>query len=275
MTGKSKNLLTALLVFCICWNPEEEDSNASEGMDGLTRKPLLSGSSSSRKPPGPAVNHAVMFVDNRIQKSMLLDLNKEIMNELGVTVVGDIIAILKHAKVVHCQDMCKAATESVPCSPSPLQGSQAMEECGSFLLFPLEMGSYCVALLIDPEEEEATDPGVEETPFCSLAKGLGCMLSIDETPHLYAQALPQASSKPQKLGRHISKVCPDPLCHDYWNTGSSAALCSTLPHGDTIPGSFGLLIDSLYITQQLVGNMKLEMIRIRNCTGRHVSEIPA
>lgn len=39
----------------------------------------------------------------RIQKSMLLDLNKEIMNELGVTVVGDIIAILKHAKVVHRQ----------------------------------------------------------------------------------------------------------------------------------------------------------------------------
>ncbi|XP_055450821.1 uncharacterized protein C19orf47 homolog isoform X2 [Psammomys obesus] len=73
-------------------------------------------------PPGPAVNYAVMFVDNRIQKSMLLDLNKEIMNELGVTVVGDIIAILKHAKVVHRQDMCKAATESVPCGPSPLQG---------------------------------------------------------------------------------------------------------------------------------------------------------
>ncbi|XP_058530735.1 uncharacterized protein C19orf47 homolog isoform X2 [Ochotona princeps] len=73
-------------------------------------------------PAGPAVNYAVMFVDNRIQKSMLLDLNKEIMNELGVTVVGDIIAILKHAKVVHRQDMCKAATESVPCSPSPLPG---------------------------------------------------------------------------------------------------------------------------------------------------------
>ncbi|XP_030895110.1 uncharacterized protein C19orf47 homolog [Leptonychotes weddellii] len=73
-------------------------------------------------PPGPAVNYAVMFVDNRIQKSMLLDLNKEIMNELGVTVVGDIIAILKHAKVVHRQDMCKAATESVPCNPSPIPG---------------------------------------------------------------------------------------------------------------------------------------------------------
>ena len=34
---------------------------------------------------------------------MLLDLNKEIMNELGITVVGDIIAILKHAKIVYRQ----------------------------------------------------------------------------------------------------------------------------------------------------------------------------
>ncbi|KAM6111600.1 uncharacterized protein C19orf47 homolog [Phoenicopterus ruber ruber] len=69
-------------------------------------------------PPGPAVNYAVMFVDNRIQKNMLMDLNKEIMNELGITVVGDIIAILKHAKIVYRQEMCKAATESL-CPSSP------------------------------------------------------------------------------------------------------------------------------------------------------------
>ncbi|XP_074876126.1 uncharacterized protein C19orf47 homolog [Buteo buteo] len=69
-------------------------------------------------PPGPAVNYAVMFVDNRIQKNMLMDLNKEIMNELGITVVGDIIAILKHAKIVYRQEMCKAATELL-CPSSP------------------------------------------------------------------------------------------------------------------------------------------------------------
>ena len=45
-------------------------------------------------PPGPSVSYAVMFVDHRVQKSMLLDLNKEIKEELGVTVVGDTIAIL-------------------------------------------------------------------------------------------------------------------------------------------------------------------------------------
>lgn len=51
---------------------------------------------------GPLVA-SLLTLPHRIQKSMLLDLNKEIMNELGVTVVGDIIAILKHAKVVHRQ----------------------------------------------------------------------------------------------------------------------------------------------------------------------------
>lgn len=52
--------------------------------------------------PGSPVA-SLLTLPCRIQKSMLLDLNKEIMNELGVTVVGDIIAILKHAKVVHRQ----------------------------------------------------------------------------------------------------------------------------------------------------------------------------
>lgn len=39
----------------------------------------------------------------RIQKNMLMDLSKDIMMDLGITVVGDIIAILKHAKQVYRQ----------------------------------------------------------------------------------------------------------------------------------------------------------------------------
>ena len=34
---------------------------------------------------------------------MLMDLSKEIMMDLGITVIGDIIAILKHAKLVYRQ----------------------------------------------------------------------------------------------------------------------------------------------------------------------------
>ena len=54
-------------------------------------------------PPSDAANYAVIFSDNRIQKDMLLDLNKEYLNDMAITVMGDIICILKHAKVVHAQ----------------------------------------------------------------------------------------------------------------------------------------------------------------------------
>ncbi|KAJ7990436.1 hypothetical protein DPEC_G00300300 [Dallia pectoralis] len=72
-------------------------------------------------PAGLAVNYAVSFVDNRIQKNMLMDLSKEIMMDLGITVIGDIIAILKHAKQVYRQDMCKMATQAITSGQSNIK----------------------------------------------------------------------------------------------------------------------------------------------------------
>ncbi|XP_051580352.1 uncharacterized protein C19orf47 homolog [Myxocyprinus asiaticus] len=72
-------------------------------------------------PPGLAVNYAMSFVDNRIQKNMLMDLSKEIMMDLGITVIGDIIAILKHAKHVYRQDMCKMTSEAISSGQTSVQ----------------------------------------------------------------------------------------------------------------------------------------------------------
>ncbi|XP_052323193.1 uncharacterized protein C19orf47 homolog isoform X7 [Oncorhynchus keta] len=71
-----------------------------------------------------------------VQKNMLMDLSKEIMMDLGITVIGDIIAILKHAKQVYrqllqyclsptspslLQDMCKMATQAITSGQSSVQ----------------------------------------------------------------------------------------------------------------------------------------------------------
>jgi len=54
-------------------------------------------------PPGDAANYAVTFTDNRITRTMLLDLTKEYLTDMGIGILGDVIAILKHAKTVYSQ----------------------------------------------------------------------------------------------------------------------------------------------------------------------------
>ena len=53
--------------------------------------------------------YANAFVDNRLTENMIPDLNKSILTDLGITIVGDIIAILKHTIHITEQNTKKLA----------------------------------------------------------------------------------------------------------------------------------------------------------------------
>lgn len=46
-----------------------------------------------------STTYATAFADNRLTEDMVPELNKGVLKELGITIIGDIIAILKHAAV--------------------------------------------------------------------------------------------------------------------------------------------------------------------------------
>ncbi|XP_013405739.1 uncharacterized protein C19orf47 [Lingula anatina] len=73
-------------------------------------------------PAGESTNYAVTFTDNRMKSDMLLDLNKEYLNDMGITMMGDVIAILKHAKAVHTQTVREKALKG---TNTPVSQSQS------------------------------------------------------------------------------------------------------------------------------------------------------
>ena len=88
-------------------------------------------------PSAPAKTYAALFVENKIRGDTLTDLNKEYLLYMGFTVTGDIIRILKHAKIVVSKWKEKILLKDDPTgaekgrSPGPEVVRAKLEKCSS------------------------------------------------------------------------------------------------------------------------------------------------
>jgi len=94
---KAGNVQCASMLFALCcWC---DVSETGKGLAAVWFKFFLD----AGVPASDAGNYAVKFTEHRIQPDMLSDLTKEYLNDMGITLLGDVIVILKHARMEHAK----------------------------------------------------------------------------------------------------------------------------------------------------------------------------
>ncbi|XP_067943241.1 interferon regulatory factor 2-binding protein-like A [Watersipora subatra] len=162
-------------------------------------------------PARQAANYAVNFVDNRITKDMLCDLDKDYLRELGVTVLGDLIAILKHSKKVASQSSKKSEIQMVR-TPDGLKKSTPVSRLVDHILKSNDSSPPSPIIPKEPSEDDDNEDVVIETaPIIQVSAMASKLRSGRMAPNPRIKKVPVASTTMAQKRRVASPIEIDKL----------------------------------------------------------------
>ncbi|XP_049857516.1 uncharacterized protein LOC126338486 isoform X3 [Schistocerca gregaria] len=90
-------------------------------------------------PPNVSASYASSFCQNRIHLNMVLELNRDLLKELGVNLIGDAIAILRHAKSFHEKNVRQKILDIM--SSECQKEHKKTEECSKKVVYTTDVAS--------------------------------------------------------------------------------------------------------------------------------------
>jgi len=168
-------------------------------------------------PGGPAGDYAIIFSDNRMRMDMLNELNKEILADLGIKVMGDVIAILRHSKKVYAEISRSAAEEF------DVNNTKSRDEKGRNQIHSDTKTKPQTDLIVPPERKR--DPGVKEPPKLARERR-------ENRPEGTSPAAGSKAKKPLKsLSSRFGEYSATPT--KKWKEGKDEVITISVPVGET------------------------------------------
>lgn len=122
-----------------------------------------------------ATKHAVVFSNNRIKPDMLPDLDKPSLKEMGITLMGDMIAILRYAKKVVEETTCEKflvdsedIASAPKVSPKPVAKKVVSKEIGNKTVISLASKIDAAKKIVKPLSTTAKKIVTLKKPISTL-----------------------------------------------------------------------------------------------------------
>jgi len=193
-----------------------------------------------------AASYAKNFYENKMDMSMLLDLDKEYLNDLGVYQLGDVIKVKKHArkvaekistdKILNENSPQEKETESIVKTKKLKMKAEPEEDCQTYAEVPISNTIKRKTPKIKYEQTEVKSETVKsEPPVKSMASRLGPQQDNDQQPEDTKSSIfkrlgsTETESKPVKKNvfDRLEPIKTDPESLDVDSTKPSTRLVTS------------------------------------------------